>query len=155
MGWGPSYLNKWSRGSVFYTALPLYHSSAGGLILGQMMWKGRTVVIRRQFSVKNFWNDVKKYNVTVINYIGETARFLLGNFRIRNHKWLFAAKNIFTANTWDQMGHLIIKFWNVVYAITVKLFRRSIQSEWAKSQCSVCSGKWHGKRNLARIPNAL
>ena len=53
MGWGPAYLNKWNRGNIFYTALPLYHSSAGGLILGQMMWKGRTVVIRNHFSGLN------------------------------------------------------------------------------------------------------
>ena len=27
MGWGPSYLNRWSRGDIFYTALPLFHAS--------------------------------------------------------------------------------------------------------------------------------
>ena len=105
MGWGPSYLNKWNRGNVFYTALPLYHSSAGGLILGQMMWKGRTVVIRNHFSgleffaskninltfilVTHFWNDVKKYDVTAINYIGETARFLLSFWFLNFYKFFY------------------------------------------------------------------
>ena len=103
MGWGPSYLNRWSRGNIFYTPLPLFHSSAGGLILGQMLWKGRTVVIRRQFSVSHFWPDVAKYKVTAINYIGETARFLLRapyNQHERAHCVRFAVGNGMSAQIW-------------------------------------------------------
>ena len=47
------------------------------MIIGQMLWRGSTVVIRDKFSAKNFWKDVKTYKATVINYIGEICRYLL------------------------------------------------------------------------------
>lgn len=37
---------------------------------------GITVVLRRKFSASQFWNDCRKYNVTVIQYIGEIMRYL-------------------------------------------------------------------------------
>ena len=37
---------------------------------------GITVVLKRKFSASNFWNDCRKYNVTVIQYIGEIMRYL-------------------------------------------------------------------------------
>ena len=138
MGWGSSYLNRWTRGNIFYTSLPLYHASgpgsnrpatpsgllrvwtdqgmnendqyipskAGGLILGQMMWKGRTVVIRNGFSATKFWDDAVKYDVTAVNYIGEVARFLLNQpYRPneRNHKVKFAVGNGMAPSIWERV----------------------------------------------------
>lgn len=37
---------------------------------------GMTLVLRRKFSASQFWDDCRKYNVTVIQYIGETMRYL-------------------------------------------------------------------------------
>lgn len=37
---------------------------------------GITVVLRRKFSASQFWKDCRKYNVTVIQYIGEIMRYL-------------------------------------------------------------------------------
>lgn len=122
MGWGPAYLNRWSRGNIFYTPLPLFHSSAGGLILGQMLWKGRTVVIRRHFSVSHFWSDVAKYKVTAINYIGETARFLLRapyNQHERDHCVRFAVGNGMSSQIWrDFQTRFNIGTINEFYAST-------------------------------------
>ena len=136
MGWGSSYLNRWTRGNIFYTSLPLYHASvpgsscplisgwsvrtdqgmnendqyipskAGGLILGQMMWKGRTVVIRNGFSATKFWDDAVKYDVTAVNYIGEVARFLLNQpYRPneRNHKVKYAVGNGMAPSIWESV----------------------------------------------------
>ena len=50
---------------VFYDPLPLYHSAGGIVGIGLMMVFGCTVVIRKKFSVRNFWKDCKKYNCNV------------------------------------------------------------------------------------------
>lgn len=35
-----------------------------------------TMVLRSKFSASQFWDDCRKYNVTVIQYIGEIMRYL-------------------------------------------------------------------------------
>ena len=37
---------------------------------------GMTVILKRKFSASQFWDDCRKYNVTVVQYIGETMRYL-------------------------------------------------------------------------------
>lgn len=61
----------------FYITMPMYHSAAGILGIGQMIHQGCTVVIRRKFSASNFWKDCVKYDCTVSQYIGEICRYLL------------------------------------------------------------------------------
>ncbi|MEE6503212.1 hypothetical protein FKM82_004770 [Ascaphus truei] len=65
-----------SSRDIIYSPLPLYHSSA--LIIGihGCIGKGATVVLREKFSASQFWEDCRKYNVTVVLYIGETLRYL-------------------------------------------------------------------------------
>ena len=50
---------------VLYVTLPLYHSSAFTLGLGQVFHTGATIVLRRKFSASNFWSDCVKYKCTV------------------------------------------------------------------------------------------
>ena len=69
MGWGIHNLCRWKSSYRFYTPLPLFHGNGGAMLVGQMLWKGSTVVIRGHFSASAFWADVKKYNVDVVNYI--------------------------------------------------------------------------------------
>ncbi|MEQ2256458.1 hypothetical protein ILYODFUR_024360, partial [Ilyodon furcidens] len=61
---------------VLYLYLPLYHTA--GLLMGLCgaINIGITVVLKRKFSVSSFWNDCRKHNVTVIQYIGEIMRYL-------------------------------------------------------------------------------
>lgn len=40
------------------------------------LFPGITVALRRKFSASQFWTDCRKYNVTVIQYIGEIMRYL-------------------------------------------------------------------------------
>ncbi len=35
------------------------------------------MVLRRKFSAREFWSDVRKHDVTVIQYIGELFRYLV------------------------------------------------------------------------------
>lgn len=44
---------------------------------------GATCVLRRKFSASQFWKDCLKYNVTVVQYIGELCRYLLNHPTVR------------------------------------------------------------------------
>ncbi|XP_053321112.1 long-chain fatty acid transport protein 2 [Spea bombifrons] len=61
---------------IVYTALPLYHSSAMMIGVCGCINKGATIALRQKFSATQFWDDCRKYNVTVIQYIGEVLRYL-------------------------------------------------------------------------------
>jgi AMP-binding enzyme len=50
---------------VYYSPLPLYHTAAGCMSIGQMLIFGSTVVIRKKFSASAFFSDCAKYNATV------------------------------------------------------------------------------------------
>ncbi|KAI0102695.1 fatty acid transporter protein [Nemania sp. FL0031] len=62
---------------VLYTPMPLYHSSA--MIMGffHCFEAEATFAVGRKFSTKTFWKDVRKHNATIIQYVGETCRYLL------------------------------------------------------------------------------
>lgn len=60
-----------------YDALPLYHSTGGICALGPAFTTGGSLVIRRKFSVTEFWNDIYRYKPTFFQYIGELCRYLL------------------------------------------------------------------------------
>ena len=61
-----------------YVTLPLYHASATTLGIGISFKTGATVILSRKFSVSNYWKECRKFNATVILYIGEMCRYLLG-----------------------------------------------------------------------------
>uniref|UniRef100_A0A0N5AR79 Very long-chain fatty acid transport protein n=1 Tax=Syphacia muris TaxID=451379 RepID=A0A0N5AR79_9BILA len=62
---------------VMYVTMPMYHSAAGILGIGQVILQGCTAVIRSRFSASNFWKDCCLYDCTVSQYIGEICRYLL------------------------------------------------------------------------------
>jgi fatty-acyl-CoA synthase len=57
--------------------MPLYHSAAGMIGIGYVVCAGLTYVIRKKFSANNWLSDVRKYKVTIGQYIGELARYIL------------------------------------------------------------------------------
>ncbi|HKR44932.1 MAG TPA: AMP-binding protein, partial [Paraburkholderia sp.] len=62
---------------VFYCFLPLYHGAAS-LSAGATAWAaGASVVLRRKFSKREFWQDVRRHRVTICQYVGEICRYLL------------------------------------------------------------------------------
>ncbi|XP_037546283.1 very long-chain acyl-CoA synthetase-like isoform X1 [Nematolebias whitei] len=100
---------------VLYLNMPLYHSAGFMLGLCGAIERGCTVVLRRKFSASNFWNDCRKYNVTVIQYIGETMRYLCNMPKRDNdkdHKVRLAVGNGIRADTWteflEQFGNVRI-----------------------------------------------
>ena len=60
-----------------YNVLPMYHSAGGICVPGMAFTVGGTMVVRRRFSVQQFWDDCARYRVTVFQYIGELCRYLL------------------------------------------------------------------------------
>ncbi|KAJ0069224.1 hypothetical protein NL108_003113 [Boleophthalmus pectinirostris] len=71
---------------IFYINLPLYHSA--GFLIGMSggIERGMTMVLKRKFSASQFWDDCRKYNVTVMQYIGETLRYLCNTPKKDNDK---------------------------------------------------------------------
>jgi fatty-acyl-CoA synthase len=62
---------------VFYCFLPLYHGAAS-LSAGATAWAaGASIVLRRKFSKREFWPDVRRHRVTICQYVGEICRYLL------------------------------------------------------------------------------
>ncbi|NXK63209.1 S27A6 protein, partial [Sylvietta virens] len=61
---------------IMYVTLPLYHISASLLGINGCIQLGATCVLKRKFSAREFWNDCRKYNVTMFLYIGELCRYL-------------------------------------------------------------------------------
>lgn len=56
--------------------MPLYHSSASVMAVSSALAIGATVAIGRRFSTKTFWEEVRETNSTIIQYVGETCRYL-------------------------------------------------------------------------------
>lgn len=51
-----------------------------------------TMVLRSRFSASQFWDDCRKYNVTVVQYIGEIMRYLCNTPPVRSPKTFFWGK---------------------------------------------------------------
>lgn len=66
-----------SQQDVLYCALPLFHGSALMSLYSTALYAGAALLIRRRFSVSRFWPDVKRWNVTVFQYVGEVVRYLV------------------------------------------------------------------------------
>ncbi|KAJ7994591.1 hypothetical protein DPEC_G00251060 [Dallia pectoralis] len=90
---------------IVYVYLPLYHTAGFVMGLAGSIERGNTVVLRRKFSASQFWDDCRKYNVTVIQYIGEIMRYLCNTPKKdndRQHKVRLALGNGIRADTWSE-----------------------------------------------------
>lgn len=90
----------------YYTAMPLYHSSAFQLGFHVCLTRGCTLVLGHKFSVSNFWDEVIAGDATIIQYVGETLRYLLAippqpNDRTKHHVRL-AFGNGLRPDVWDR-----------------------------------------------------
>jgi fatty-acyl-CoA synthase len=62
-----------------YDCLPMYHTAGGLLATGAVLVKGGAVVLREKFSAREFWDDVTRWNCTLVQYIGEFCRYLINS----------------------------------------------------------------------------
>ncbi|XP_070810096.1 long-chain fatty acid transport protein 2-like [Pituophis catenifer annectens] len=89
---------------VVYSPLPLYHS-AGFLGLMGTIDLGATHVLRSKFSVSHYWDDCRRYHVTVIQYVGEMMRYLCNapkRDNDRDHRVRMAIGNGMRIEVWKE-----------------------------------------------------
>jgi fatty-acyl-CoA synthase len=60
-----------------YDPLPLYHSTGGVCAVGLAFFSGGALIIKRRFSVHEFWPDIHKHGATMFQYVGELCRYML------------------------------------------------------------------------------
>ena len=87
-----------------YNVLPLYHSAGGIVAVGIALTTGASLVLKKKFSVNEFWEDVNKYQVTIFQYIGELCRYLLNapqHEHENKHKLRIATGNGLRPDIWD------------------------------------------------------
>ncbi|KCZ93462.1 long-chain-acyl-CoA synthetase [Hyphomonas johnsonii] len=60
-----------------YITLPLYHGTGGLCAVGQALFTGASIILRRKFSASAFWDEAVAEGATSIVYIGELCRYLL------------------------------------------------------------------------------
>ena len=92
-----------SKDDVFYTSMPLYHSSASILGVCTVLSGGCTLALGRKFNRRGFWEDVRASNATVIQYVGETCRYLLSvppSPEDKNHRVRLAFGNGLRPDVW-------------------------------------------------------
>lgn len=58
----------------FYCFLPLYHGAASLSVGATAIASGASLVLRRKFSRSEFWADVRRYQITICQYVGEIVR---------------------------------------------------------------------------------
>ncbi|KAG7522425.1 very long-chain acyl-CoA synthetase-like [Solea senegalensis] len=90
---------------IFYINLPLYHSAGFLIGMAGAIERGMTIILRRKFSASQFWDDCRKYNVTVMQYIGETMRYLCNTPKKDNdksHKVKIAIGNGVRTDIWTE-----------------------------------------------------
>ena len=60
-----------------YNCLPMYHSIGGIAAIGSVLVAGGSAFVREKFSAREFWDDVRRLDCTLFQYIGELCRYLL------------------------------------------------------------------------------
>jgi fatty-acyl-CoA synthase len=93
------------RNDTMYIALPLYHSAGGGMGVSTTLGAGGTLALRGKFSASQFWDDIRRFEATAFQYIGEFSRYLLNvppNERDGEHKLKFAVGNGLRPDIWEE-----------------------------------------------------
>ncbi len=62
---------------TLYLTLPLYHSNALKVAWPTAAANGSAIALRKKFSARYFWEDVRKFKATAFIYIGELCRYLI------------------------------------------------------------------------------
>jgi fatty-acyl-CoA synthase len=91
-------------GDRLYDCLPMYHSIGGVAAPGAVLVHGGSVVLAERFSAGEFWDAVRRWDCTLIQYIGEICRYLVNTppgASDRAHRVRLACGNGLGADIWD------------------------------------------------------
>lgn len=101
------FVAKWmplTRDDRFYTSMPLYHSSATILGMGSVLSAGCTMVLGHRFSASQTIPELRASRATVMQYVGETCRYLLASPptpQDRDHNVRVAFGNGMRSDVWS------------------------------------------------------
>jgi fatty-acyl-CoA synthase len=87
-----------------YNCLPMYHSVGGVLAPAAMLAAGGSTVLRERFSASQFWSDIRRWECTAFQYIGELCRYLLHRPQTESetgHRLRIACGNGLAAGVWE------------------------------------------------------
>src|SRR5262249_23771671 len=76
MGWFAGMMDT-RPSDRMYDCLPMYHSIGGIAAPGAVLLNGGSVVISEKFSASAFWDEVRRFDCTLIQHIGENRRHLV------------------------------------------------------------------------------
>jgi citronellyl-CoA synthetase len=62
---------------IMYIPLPFFHGTALMTGWSSILISGGALALGRKFSASHFWDEVRKYNATSFNYVGEVCRYLM------------------------------------------------------------------------------
>lgn len=95
--------------------MPLYHSSGAILCVANALLSGATIALGAKFSARTFWSEVRRYDATMIQYVGETLRYLLnapverdpvtGESLDKRHRVRVALGNGLRPDVWNKFKH--------------------------------------------------
>jgi fatty-acyl-CoA synthase len=102
-GWFAGLMNAEPEDRM-YNCLPNYHSVGGIVAPCSMLMAGASVVLADKFSARGFWNDIVRFDCTLLQYIGELCRYLLTvpkSDSDRQHRLRMACGNGLRADVWE------------------------------------------------------
>jgi fatty-acyl-CoA synthase len=102
---GVAHLAGFDRRGTMYCALPLYHSAGGAMCVSAALQAGGTLALRKRFSASQFWDDVRRFDATAFQYIGEFCRYLLNQKpdpRDGDHRLEFCVGNGLRPDIWES-----------------------------------------------------
>jgi len=88
-----------------YDCLPMYHTAGGVVATGAVLVNGGSVVIREKFSARELWDDVVRWDCTLLQYIGELCRYLVNSPphpKERMHRLRLACGNGLRPDIWPE-----------------------------------------------------
>lgn len=89
-----------------YDCLPLCHSVGGVVAPCSMLAAGASVVIADKFSASRFWQDIARWDCSIVQYIGELGRYLLQSppsDAERAHRLRLACGNGLRGDIWEAV----------------------------------------------------
>lgn len=98
-------LTQMQSSDRIYNCLPMYHSIGGVLVPGAAIAGGASVFLRERFSTTEFWSDIRTWQCTVFQYIGELCRYLLHSSSIEGAEGTslrLACGNGMSADVWTR-----------------------------------------------------
>ncbi|KAL7275934.1 long-chain fatty acid transporter fat1 [Rhizina undulata] len=105
---GTGFVKGWLKlgpNDILYTCMPIYHTSAALLAVLSSLASGSTVVLGHKFSNRTFWKEVRESKANIIQYVGETCRYLLSappSEDDKNHNVKTAFGNGLRPDIWMQ-----------------------------------------------------